>query len=60
MSNKPQSLPSNSTIVETDRCSMAPLVYTEEGEKVSDQLWKETMEELRFAHPEDILREVSA
>ncbi len=39
---------------------MAPLVYTEEGEKVSEQLWKETMEELRFAHPEDILREVSA
>ncbi len=38
---------------------MAPLIYTEEGEEVSEQLWKETMEELRFAHPEDILGEIS-
>ena len=52
-------LPSDLAIVKTDRCSMAPLIYTEEGEEVSEQLWKETMEELRFAHPEDILGEIS-
>ncbi|KAK3293089.1 uncharacterized protein B0H64DRAFT_476684 [Chaetomium fimeti] len=38
---------------------MAPMIYTKDEEKVSDQLWKETLEELSFAHVEDILREVS-
>ncbi|KAK4154502.1 hypothetical protein C8A00DRAFT_14364 [Chaetomidium leptoderma] len=38
---------------------MAPMIYTKDGEKVSEQLWKETLEELSFAHVEDILREVS-
>ena len=40
--------------------SMAPIVYTTEGEKVSEQLWKETMEELAFAHVEDVLRDINA
>jgi hypothetical protein len=40
--------------------SMAPIIYTKEGEKVSEQLWKETLEELSFAHVEDILRDASA
>ncbi|KAK3374178.1 hypothetical protein B0T24DRAFT_667278 [Lasiosphaeria ovina] len=35
--------------------SMAPIIYTEEWKKVSEQLWKETMEELSFAKPEDML-----
>lgn len=39
---------------------MAPIIYTKEGEKLSEQVWKETLEELSFAHVEDILREVSA
>ena len=38
---------------------MAPMIYTKDGEKVSEQLWKETLEELSFAHVEDILREIS-
>lgn len=36
--------------------SMAPIVSTEQGEEVSDRLWKETMEELSFADVEGILR----
>ncbi|KAK0718020.1 hypothetical protein B0T26DRAFT_741138 [Lasiosphaeria miniovina] len=40
--------------------SMAPIVYTDEGEKVSAQLWKETMDELAFANAEGILDEVSS
>ncbi|ROW01493.1 hypothetical protein VSDG_02060 [Cytospora chrysosperma] len=36
--------------------SFAPILYTEEGKDVSDRLWQETMDELSFAKPEDILR----
>jgi predicted Zn-dependent protease len=38
---------------------MAPIIYTEEGDKISAQVWQETMHELGFAHVEDILRNVS-
>lgn len=38
--------------------SMASIVSTEQGEKVSDRLWKETIEELSFADLEGILRTV--
>ncbi|KKY37832.1 putative retinol dehydrogenase 12 [Diaporthe ampelina] len=38
--------------------SMAPIVSTEVGKKLSDRLWKETMEELSFANVEEILRRV--
>jgi hypothetical protein len=38
---------------------MAPMIYTKDGEKVSEQLWKKTLEELSFARVEDILREIS-
>ncbi|TVY16168.1 Short chain dehydrogenase sol3 [Lachnellula arida] len=38
---------------------MAPIIYTSEGEKISAQLWKETMTEFAFVKPEDILKEVS-
>lgn len=34
---------------------MAPLIYTEEGKKISAQLWKETMEEFAFANVEEII-----
>ncbi|KAK7210860.1 hypothetical protein V2G26_018038 [Clonostachys chloroleuca] len=34
---------------------MAPLVYTSSGEKVAERLWKETMEEFKFANVQDIL-----
>lgn len=34
---------------------LAPIIYTEEGKKISDQLWKETIEELAFADVEGIL-----
>lgn len=33
---------------------MSPLVYSEEGKKFSEQLWKETMDELAFAKPQAI------
>ncbi|AEO70941.1 f3d6515c-665a-4909-ba2f-dfb0f1fbd9cb [Thermothielavioides terrestris] len=39
---------------------LAPVVYTEEGDKISAQLWQETMEELSFAHVEDILRDITS
>ncbi len=32
---------------------MAPIVYTEEGGRISAQLWKETMAEFAFANVED-------
>ncbi|KAM4066422.1 short chain dehydrogenase [Hirsutella rhossiliensis] len=35
---------------------MSPFLYTEEGKKISEQLWKETMAELSFARVEDILK----
>lgn len=38
---------------------MPPLVYTDEGAKISDQLWKETMDELSFANAVAIVEEVS-
>lgn len=38
---------------------MAPIVYADEGKKISEQLWKETMAEFSFAKVEDIINEVS-
>jgi hypothetical protein len=38
--------------------SMPPIVYTDEGAKISDQLWKETMDELSFANAAAIVEEV--
>jgi len=38
---------------------MAPIIYTPEGEKISAQVWKETMTEFAFVKPEDILKEVT-
>ncbi|KAI1772109.1 NAD(P)-binding protein [Hypoxylon cercidicola] len=37
---------------------MAPILYTPEGERISEQLWKETMNELAFANVEGILKEI--
>lgn len=37
---------------------MAPIVYTNEGRKVSEQLWKETIAELSFANVEEILKDI--
>lgn len=36
---------------------MPPIVYTDEGEKVSRQLWQETMDELSFANTATIVQE---
>lgn len=33
---------------------MSPVVYSEEGTKFSEQLWKETMDELAFAKPQAV------
>jgi hypothetical protein len=38
---------------------MPPIVYTDEGAKTSNQLWKETMDELSFAKAAAIVEEVS-
>jgi hypothetical protein len=38
---------------------LAPIIYTAEGEKISEQLWKETKEELAFANVEEILKTIS-
>ncbi|RFN44759.1 short-chain dehydrogenase/reductase sdr [Fusarium flagelliforme] len=35
---------------------MAPILYGEEGRKIGQRLWQETMEELAFANPEELLR----
>ncbi|KAK0669835.1 short chain dehydrogenase [Cercophora samala] len=34
---------------------MAPVIYTSKGESISAQLWRETMEEFRFANVESII-----
>jgi hypothetical protein len=36
----------------------APVIYSEEGKRVSERLWRETMEELKFADVEAILRDI--
>ncbi|RYP48692.1 hypothetical protein DL768_005472 [Monosporascus sp. mg162] len=38
---------------------MAPIIYTEEGKKISERLWSETMAELSFAKVQDIVNELS-
>ena len=38
---------------------LAPIIYSEEGKKISEQLWKETMEELAFAKVEEIIKAIS-
>ncbi|RYP60255.1 hypothetical protein DL769_008189 [Monosporascus sp. CRB-8-3] len=38
---------------------MAPITYTEEGKKISERLWTETMAELSFAKVQDIVDELS-
>ncbi|KAK0702475.1 hypothetical protein B0T21DRAFT_300184 [Apiosordaria backusii] len=38
---------------------MAPIIYTGEGESVSAQLWKETMEEFKFANAEGVLESLT-
>ncbi|KAI1208145.1 NAD(P)-binding protein [Annulohypoxylon truncatum] len=37
---------------------MAPIIYTAEGERIRDQLWKETMAEFSFAGAEDIIKDI--
>lgn len=39
--------------------SLAPIIYSEEGKKISEQLWKETSEELAFANVDEILKTIS-
>lgn len=38
--------------------SLVPAIYTEEGKRISEQLWKETMDELSFAKAEDMVNEI--
>ncbi|KAJ5371905.1 Short-chain dehydrogenase/reductase SDR [Penicillium concentricum] len=38
---------------------LAPIIYTAEGKKISEQLWQETKEELAFAKVEEILNTIS-
>ncbi|RYP08080.1 hypothetical protein DL764_002120 [Monosporascus ibericus] len=38
---------------------MASIIYTEEGKKISERLWSETMSELSFAKVQDIVDELS-
>ncbi len=39
--------------------SKAPIVYTEEGERLSKALWQETMDELAFARAAEIVQSLS-
>ena len=39
--------------------SMAPLVYTTEGRRLSEALWLETMDELAFARAAEIVQSLS-
>ncbi|KAI1324279.1 NAD(P)-binding protein [Xylariaceae sp. FL0255] len=40
--------------------SLAPIVYTEEGYKIAEQLWEETMEELSFANTREIINRIES
>ncbi|KAJ2955933.1 hypothetical protein NQ176_g11356 [Zarea fungicola] len=37
---------------------MAPIIYTKEGDRISAQLWRETMSEFAFANVEQIINDV--
>ena len=37
---------------------MTPIIYTEEGQKISEKLWEETLAELSFANVGDILKTI--
>ncbi|KAJ8130522.1 hypothetical protein O1611_g3106 [Lasiodiplodia mahajangana] len=39
---------------------MAPLIYTDKGEKIAELLWRETMDEFSFVHLEDTVKGLSA
>ncbi|KAK8036449.1 hypothetical protein PG991_001586 [Apiospora marii] len=39
--------------------SMAPMIYTKDGDMLSEHLWKETLDELAFARVTEILMEVA-
>ncbi|KAI1199920.1 NAD(P)-binding protein [Nemania serpens] len=38
--------------------SMAPMIYTEEGQRIKEQLWKETMAEFSFVNAEQTLKDL--
>jgi NAD(P)-dependent dehydrogenase (short-subunit alcohol dehydrogenase family) len=38
----------------------AKIMYTEEGKRVGEQIWKETMEELEFVEPKEILSKMGS
>ena len=38
---------------------MAPMIYTKDGDMLSEHLWKETLDELAFARVAEILMEVA-
>ncbi|KAI1502047.1 hypothetical protein F5X99DRAFT_427696 [Biscogniauxia marginata] len=37
---------------------MAPIIYSDEGAKISEQLWNETIDELSFATVADVMKEI--
>ncbi|KAI8944148.1 hypothetical protein F4801DRAFT_572704 [Xylaria longipes] len=38
---------------------MAPIIYTEEGKKIKEQLWKETIAEFSMVNAEKILQDIA-
>lgn len=38
---------------------MAPMIYTKNGDMISEHLWKETLDELAFAKVTEVLMEVT-
>lgn len=40
--------------------SLPVILYTPEGEKVAQKVWKETLEELSFAGVDQIIQELSS
>lgn len=43
----------------TEVISFVPFLYEDEGVRFAEQLWEETMSELRFANPKDMLGEMA-
>lgn len=45
------------SIADYDR--LATFYYTSDGKKATEQIWEETMNELRFAHVEEFIASMS-
>lgn len=44
-------------MLNTCHCSMPPIIYMDDGDMISKQVWDETMDELSFANVTEIIQD---